>query len=105
HVGGVRWWNVKHPARYAALLAAGDSPAGGREVLTDDDQHLERIMLELRVAEGLPLDVLDEPGLAEARAAAAEGLLDPSALDTRGRAVLTDRGRLLADGVVRRLAG
>ncbi|WP_370966145.1 radical SAM family heme chaperone HemW [Amycolatopsis sp. cg9] len=105
HVGGVRWWNVKHPARYAALLAGGDSPAGGREVLTDDDQHLERIMLELRVAEGLPLDVLDEPGLAEARAAAAEGLLDPSALDTRGRAVLTDRGRLLADGVVRRLAG
>ncbi|MGW4059571.1 radical SAM family heme chaperone HemW [Amycolatopsis sp. NPDC004747] len=105
HVGGVRWWNVKHPARYASLLAAGDSPAGGREVLTDDDQHLERIMLELRVAEGLPLDVLDEPGLAEARAAAAEGLLDPSALDSRGRAVLTDRGRLLADGVVRRLAG
>ncbi|MGW5717402.1 radical SAM family heme chaperone HemW [Amycolatopsis sp. NPDC003865] len=105
HVGGVRWWNVKHPARYAALLAAGDSPAGGLEVLTDDDQHLERIMLELRVAEGLPLDVLDEPGLAEARAAAAEGLLDPSALDSRGRAVLTDRGRLLADGVVRRLAG
>ncbi|MFG1641017.1 radical SAM family heme chaperone HemW [Amycolatopsis sp. NPDC049252] len=105
HVGGVRWWNVKHPARYAALLAAGDSPAGGREVLTDDDQHLERIMLELRVAEGLPLDVLDAPGLAEARAAAAEGLLDPSALDSRGRAVLTDRGRLLADGVVRRLAG
>ncbi|WP_290056564.1 radical SAM family heme chaperone HemW [Amycolatopsis solani] len=105
HVGGVRWWNVKHPARYASLLADGASPAGGREVLTDDDQHLERIMLELRVAEGLPLDVLDEPGLAEARAAAAEGLLDPSALDSRGRAVLTDRGRLLADGVVRRLAG
>jgi putative oxygen-independent coproporphyrinogen III oxidase len=105
HVGGVRWWNVKHPARYAALLAGGDSPAAGLEVLTDDDQHLERIMLELRVAEGLPLDVLDEPGLAEARAAAAEGLLDPSALDSRGRAVLTDRGRLLADGVVRRLAG
>ncbi|WP_410569442.1 radical SAM family heme chaperone HemW [Amycolatopsis sp. cmx-4-61] len=105
HVGGVRWWNVKHPARYAALLAEGNSPAAGREVLTDDDQHLERIMLELRVADGLPLDVLDEPGLAEARAAAAEGLLDPSALDSRGRAVLTDRGRLLADGVVRRLAG
>jgi oxygen-independent coproporphyrinogen-3 oxidase len=105
HVGGVRWWNVKHPARYAALLAEGGSPAAGVEVLTDDDQHLERIMLELRVAEGLPLDVLDGPGLAEARAAAAEGLLDASALDSRGRAVLTDRGRLLADGIVRRLAG
>ncbi len=105
HVGGVRWWNVKHPARYTSLLAAGHSPAGGREILTEDDQHLERIMLELRVADGLPLDALDEPGLAEARAAAEEGLLDTSALASRGRAVLTDRGRLLADGVVRRLAG
>ena len=105
HVGGVRWWNVKHPARYTSLLAEGHSPAGGREVLTEDDEHLERIMLELRVAEGLPLDALDEPGLVEARAAAAEGLLDPSALESRGRAVLTDRGRLLADGIVRRLAG
>ena len=35
HVGGVRWWNVKHPARYAALLAAGESPEAGREELTE----------------------------------------------------------------------
>ncbi|WP_370947894.1 radical SAM family heme chaperone HemW [Amycolatopsis sp. cg5] len=103
HVGGVRWWNVKHPARYASLLADGASPAGGREVLTEADRHLERIMLELRLAEGLSLDALDADGLAEARKAATEGLLDVSALDA-GRAVLTDRGRLLADGVVRRLA-
>jgi putative oxygen-independent coproporphyrinogen III oxidase len=33
HVGGVRWWNVKHPASYAARLAAGTSPAYAREVL------------------------------------------------------------------------
>ncbi|MDT8914599.1 radical SAM family heme chaperone HemW [Amycolatopsis sp. PS_44_ISF1] len=105
HVGGVRWWNVKHPARYAARLAEGESPEAGRELLTGEDRHLERIMLELRVAEGLPLDALDAAGVAQARAAAAEGLLDQSALDGRGRAVLTDRGRLLADGVVRRLAG
>ncbi|MFD9896263.1 radical SAM family heme chaperone HemW [Amycolatopsis sp. NPDC059027] len=105
HVGGVRWWNVKHPARYASLLAEGNSPAAGREVLTEADRHLERVMLELRVVEGLPLDALDADGLAEARVAAAEGLLDESALDSRRRAVLTDRGRLLADGVVRRLAG
>ncbi|QYN21579.1 radical SAM family heme chaperone HemW [Amycolatopsis sp. DSM 110486] len=105
HVGGVRWWNVKHPAKYASLLAEGNSPEAGRELLTESDRHLERIMLELRVAEGLALDALDAAGIAEARAAAAEGLLEPSVLDSRGRAVLTDRGRLLADGVVRRLAG
>ena len=103
HVGGVRWWNVKHPARYASMLASGESPAAGREVLTDADRHLERVMLELRLSEGLALEALDADGLREARAAAAEGLLESSTLDSAGRAVLTDRGRLLADGVVRRL--
>ncbi|MGM1063430.1 radical SAM family heme chaperone HemW [Saccharothrix sp. Mg75] len=102
HVGGVRWWNVKHPAKYAELLAAGTSPAAGREVLTDDDRRVERVLLELRLATGLPLDVLDDDGRAEAKTAAADGLLDPAALD-EGRCVLTDRGRLLADAVVHRL--
>jgi oxygen-independent coproporphyrinogen-3 oxidase len=102
HVGGVRWWNVKHPAKYAELLANGASPAAGREVLTDDDRRVERVLLELRLATGLPLDVLDPDGQAEAKSAAADGLLDASALD-QGKCVLTDRGRLLADAVVRRL--
>lgn len=34
HVGGVRWWNVRHPARYSKQLAAGESPAEARELLT-----------------------------------------------------------------------
>ncbi|GLY70012.1 radical SAM family heme chaperone HemW [Amycolatopsis taiwanensis] len=100
HVAGVRWWNVKHPARYASLLAEGVLPEAGREVLTDDDRHLERIMLELRLAEGLPLDALDAEGVQEARVAADDGLLTLAG----DRAVLTPRGRLLADAVVRRLA-
>ncbi|QTR04922.1 coproporphyrinogen III oxidase [Saccharothrix algeriensis] len=102
HVGGVRWWNVKHPAKYSGLLAGGRSPAAGREVLTAEDRRVERVLLALRLAEGLPADALDEDGRAEAKAAAADGLLDPAALDA-GRCVLTDRGRLLADAVVRRL--
>ncbi|GAA2834362.1 radical SAM family heme chaperone HemW [Crossiella cryophila] len=102
HVGGVRWWNVKHPSRYAALLAEGHSPAAGRETLTAADRDVERILLELRLVEGLPVDVLDPAGRAEARVAAADGLLDPASLDG-GRCVLTDQGRLLADAVVRRL--
>ncbi|PXY21989.1 radical SAM family heme chaperone HemW [Prauserella flavalba] len=102
HVGGVRWWNVKHPARYASVLADGEVPVAGHEVLTDADRHLERVMLELRLAEGLPLTALDSGGVREARAAAAEGLLTGDGL-AEGRAVLTDRGRLLADAVVRRL--
>ena len=100
HVGGVRWWNVKHPVRYAAVLAQGRSPAAAREVLTAEDRRVERVMLELRLADGLPLDVLDAPGRVAAARAREEGLLDAGVPD---RAVLTSRGRLLADAVVRRL--
>jgi oxygen-independent coproporphyrinogen-3 oxidase len=99
HIGGVRWWNVKHPAAYAQRLAAGESPGAGREVLTTEDARVERVLLELRLRDGLPLDVLRPDGLAAAHRHAAEGLLD---LD-RDRAVLTLRGRLLADAVVRDL--
>jgi putative oxygen-independent coproporphyrinogen III oxidase len=102
HVGGVRWWNVKHPARYAAALEQGRSPAAAREVLSDEQRLTERIMLELRLAEGLPTSLLDEAGRTAAATAAADGLLRPAAL-TAGRAVLTERGRLLADAVVRAL--
>ncbi|MBA8927584.1 oxygen-independent coproporphyrinogen-3 oxidase [Kutzneria viridogrisea] len=102
HVGGVRWWNVKHPARYSAALARGDSPAAGRETLSAEDRRVERVLLELRLAEGMSVRVLDEAGREQARRCAEEGLLAPEAL-VGGRCVLTDRGRLLADGVVRRL--
>ncbi len=102
HVGGVRWWNVKHPARYATELAEGRSPAAGRELLTDDDRRVERVLLELRLAEGLPVAALDAAAVAEAELAVRDGLLDGSALSA-GRCVLTPRGRLLADAVVRRL--
>ncbi|MEV0681124.1 radical SAM family heme chaperone HemW [Actinosynnema sp. NPDC050436] len=102
HVGGVRWWNVKHPAKYSELLAAGASPAAGREALSAEDRRVERVLLELRLATGLPVEVLDPAARTEAKAAADDGLLDPDAL-ARGRCVLTDRGRLLADAVVRRL--
>jgi oxygen-independent coproporphyrinogen-3 oxidase len=107
HVGGVRWWNVKHPARYAEQLARGNSPAAARETLTKEDRHLERVMLELRLVDGLLIDVLSPEAQKEARQAAEEGLLDPEALagvnGKFGRCVLTRKGRLLADAVVRRL--
>ena len=99
HVGGVRWWNVKHPSAYAARLGEGASPGAGREVLTDEDRRVERILLELRLREGLPLSLLHEAGLAAAHRHAEDGLLE---LDG-DRAVLTLRGRLLADAVVRDL--
>jgi oxygen-independent coproporphyrinogen-3 oxidase len=104
HVGGVRWWNVKHPTAYAARLAGGVSPALGRECLDVETRRVERVMLQLRLAEGLDLGELDEVGRKEAAAESDAGLLDDVSLE-RGRAVLTRAGRLLADGVVGRLLG
>lgn len=99
HVGGTRWWNVKHPAAYASRLAEGTTPAHAREILTDDDRYIERVMLELRLAQGCPTTLLDDKAV---RRAIDEGLLEP-APNTEGRAVLTLKGRLLADAVVRDL--
>jgi oxygen-independent coproporphyrinogen-3 oxidase len=102
HVGGVRWWNVKHPTRYADALAAGRSPGQAREVLTDAERHTEDVMLRLRLASGLPLDTLDDAGRQAARLGVERGLLEPDE-HGRGDAVLTLEGRLLADAVVREL--
>lgn len=102
HVGGVRWWNVLHPAAYARRLADGGSPAAGREVLDAATRRAERAMLEVRLAEGVSLDVVgDGPVAAEL---VREGLAHADAL-AAGRVALTLRGRLLADGVARRLLG
>ncbi|MFJ5307303.1 radical SAM family heme chaperone HemW [Streptomyces sp. NPDC088350] len=102
HVGGVRWWNVKHPGAYAGALAAGRSPGAGREILSEEDRRVERILLELRLREGVPLDLLRPEGLAASRRALGEGLLEAGPYE-EGSAVLTLRGRLLADAVVRDL--
>jgi oxygen-independent coproporphyrinogen-3 oxidase len=102
HVGGVRWWNVKHPRTYADRLASGRSPGAGREVLSAEDRRVEQVLLEVRLRDGLPLEVLRPAGSAAAERFVAEGLLEPSAHE-QGRAVLTLRGRLLADAVVRDL--
>jgi putative oxygen-independent coproporphyrinogen III oxidase len=102
HVAGVRWWNVKHPSAYAERLSRGVSPAYAREVLDHDTRRVERVLLELRLVDGLPVGVLDEYGARAAGRAADDGLVDPVALRA-GRVALTLRGRLLADAVVRDL--
>ncbi len=104
HVGGTRWWNVRHPSVYAARVAAGESPAQAREILTERDRRTERILLLTRLAGGCPVTELGPAGRAAARMAVVDGLADPEAYQG-GRVVLTRRGRLLADAVVRGLTG
>ncbi|AEV82300.1 coproporphyrinogen III oxidase [Actinoplanes sp. SE50] len=97
HVGGVRWWNVKHPSAYAGRLQEGLSPGHGREVLTAEDRHVEDVMLRVRLREGITLAKVDAKA---AKQALDDGLLDPEAY-AAGRLVLTLNGRLLADAVIR----
>jgi putative oxygen-independent coproporphyrinogen III oxidase len=105
HVGGVRWWNVKHPRTYGARLESGASPAAGRETLTAEQRHDEEVLLGVRLRDGLPLTALDADGRAAVAWLVADGLVDGHAAVGDRRVVLTRRGRLLADAVVRRLLG
>jgi putative oxygen-independent coproporphyrinogen III oxidase len=102
HVGGIRWWNVKHPAAYAGRLAQGLSPAAGRETLDPKTRNVERVMLEARLQSGLEVSALGAEGRHQVAGLIADGLVEPAAA-FRGRLVLTLKGRLLADAVVRRV--
>lgn len=102
HVGGLRWWNVRHPAAYAQRLAADESPGAGRERPDEASRRLENVLLRSRIVEGLPVaEVLGE-GRHAVAGLIADGLIEGAAA-LRGRIVLTRRGRLLADAVVRAL--
>src|SRR5690606_5029801 len=102
HVGGTRWWNVKHPAAYAQRLAAGRSPAHARETPDAAARSLEQVLLRSRIREGLPVAELTDAGRRAVAALVADGLVDGTAA-VRGTIVLSRRGRLLADAVVRAL--
>ncbi|HUW78467.1 MAG TPA: radical SAM family heme chaperone HemW [Candidatus Nanopelagicaceae bacterium] len=97
HFSGTRWWNVKHPAAYAQRLSATELPVMDRETLTSNQLEVERIMLNLRLRSGLPTQSLPAR---QTRQALEDGYFDPASFD-RGLAVLTMRGRLMADAVVR----
>ena len=102
HVGGVRWWNVKHPAAYAERVLSGQSPAAGRETLDEATRRVERVLLATRIREGLPTADLTDAGRTAVAGLIADGLVEPADA-LHGTVVLTLRGRLLADAVVRAL--
>jgi oxygen-independent coproporphyrinogen-3 oxidase len=99
HVGGVRWWNLKHPHAYASRLASGLSPAQARELLSAQQRRVERILLELRLADGLSISLLTRTEKSRLVQLVAQRL----AVVEDGMLILTRNGRLLADGVIRDL--
>jgi len=100
-VGATRWWNVKHPNAYAQILGDASLPVAGFEQLDAASRHTEDVLLSIRLRQGLPLELLDEAERERAAVAVQDGLLACEG----ERLVLTDRGRLLADGIVRALLG
>jgi len=99
HVGGVRWWNVKHPQAYAARLTSDQSPAQARELLATEQRRVERILLELRLADGLTTSLLTPSEKSRLVDLVARRLV----VIENGMLILTRDGRLLADGVIRDL--
>jgi oxygen-independent coproporphyrinogen-3 oxidase len=106
-VAGRRWSNVKHPTTYAKYLAENKLPSIDGEDLSNVEQQEERAMLELRLRDGLSLDVVR--ALNENHAKAISELVASNLIYGRsaiqGSAVLTLQGRLLADFVLRKLLG
>jgi oxygen-independent coproporphyrinogen-3 oxidase len=91
HRAGRRWWNVRTPDRYIALVASGASTEAAAEVLDQETRRMEGLQLRLRTRAGIPREHLDPeelPGLVE---------------DRDGAVVLTRAGRLLANEVSLRL--
>jgi putative oxygen-independent coproporphyrinogen III oxidase len=101
YIGTTRWWNVKHPNAYAQILDGASLPVADFEQLDAQQRHTEDVMLGIRLRQGLSLDLLDDAERERAAVAVDDGLLTRDGQ----RLVLTDRGRLLADGVVRMLLG
>ena len=93
-----RWWNVRPPQRYLAEIEAGRLPIGEEERLSADERRFERLLLGLRVAEGVPIEWVDEP---RAGSFVADGLAERR----DGRLALTDRGMLVANDVILELSG
>lgn len=97
HLDGVRWWNVKHPSKYQDQLANFESPMQERETLTIEQKRDERFMLQIRLREGLSITELNPSQLK---------LLEEYGSEVEivdGRMVLTAKGRLIADRIVRTL--
>lgn len=98
HVGALRWWNHTGLAAWWDPLAEGRSPAAGSERVDAAGRRLERLMLGIRLSEGVAPAAVDRPDQLDALVD--EGLVRVAG----GRIVLRRRGRLLADAVVRRLS-
>lgn len=95
HIGNQRFYNVKLPARYINMLGEDELPIADTETLTESENHMEKIMLGLRLREGI-----DRSVLSASAQPAVESFIDRGLLVDDGRLRVTNAGRLLADGII-----
>jgi putative oxygen-independent coproporphyrinogen III oxidase len=103
-----RYRNKTDPQRYMAEALAGRSPEGSSEDLSPETRLRERIMLGLRLAEGLDLtaaaDALGVPAWTNERRRSAEKLLRKGLLSMAdSRIAVPAKAWLFADGVAAEL--
>lgn len=97
---GRRWWLVRDPAKYARMVAEGVEPLGGEEHPDAAQVRLERLMMGLRLVEGVPRADVEPLDAGAVDRLVAGGLL----VDADGRLALTPAGMPLAGAVIRELA-
>lgn len=102
HIDGRRWWNVKHPTAYREKILNGQSPEHDYELLTTEERERERIMLRMRIPQGLKADEFtDEQRTILASYAQSQAF--ERADWENGALTLSPQGRLIADRIVRDL--
>ena len=92
HRRGRRYWNVRTPDRYVAMVARGEAPLGGEETLDEATAAFERDSLAMRTRRGVPVEAF-------ASLSEIAHLVSVNA----DRVTLAPRGRLLANQVIVRL--
>jgi putative oxygen-independent coproporphyrinogen III oxidase len=102
HINGKRWWNVKHPNLYREKLQENISPILDSEVLNSMQIESERLMLSIRLPEGVRKDSLSVDQIKSLNQYLDSGALNPAKWDA-GSVSLTLSGRLIADRIVREI--
>ena len=102
HINGKRWWNVKHPNLYREKLQQNISPELDSEVLEPIQIESERLMLSIRLPEGITKESLTADQIMSLDQYLQSGALDSAKWDA-GSVSLTLNGRLIADRIVREI--
>jgi putative oxygen-independent coproporphyrinogen III oxidase len=102
HINGKRWWNVKHPNLYREKILQNISPELDSELLEPIQIESERLMLSIRLPQGITKSSLSSDQINSLNQYLESGALDSNKWDA-GSVSLTLSGRLIADRIVREI--